>query len=683
MGEQANVRGESEATERPYSADCTPEAAPAGRAPRAREILAIAAAAVVLTGIMAAPVLRAPAERLFGLELVGRHHDPFTVMAQFSRPVTFGVYTQPFTDVPGAFVALVTGPVAAYNWLVLVTFPLAAVATYLLARHVGLAPGGATVAALACAFSPFHVAQAAYHPHIAQVQWLPLYLFALWRCLDQATRWTVVVLVTATAGVVLSNFYGGLIAAVLTPVAIGVHRLVRPARGAQRFRNLAVTVGSLGALCAAGFGYAWYAASAVVSNRAAFAFPRVDLFLYSAAWWSYVVPPAASPLDGGLSQRIWAASGVTTGLLEQQVSLGWGVVAAGAVAVTAFVADRRHRRSLAWVPGLVILGAAAFACSLSPELVIGPITLPRPSGLLYGVLPMFRAYARFGSVVQLMAAVLAGLGIDWLWSRRTAGARVASVALVLLAAAEYGVWPPNLWRDVLPRAHRWLVQQGDGLRALDCEWPTPALASVPWLTGDRVSWLGGAFYDCGEPNIADKLAAAGFTHLLVRRDRWESRWLASRAVDGLRAQATIDTLTVFSVAGPPPPVYTSEMVGFWPREHDDRWTWRWAGAEASWRVVNRRDRTVRAHVDIQLRAVAGARNLTLRMDGQPALRLVAGESVRLYRVGPFTLTPGEHALVFRGAEPPTVADLRLHNGDPRALSFAVGTWRWTTEGQQP
>ena len=36
------------------------------------------------TLVMAAPVLRAPSERLFGAEIVGRHHDPFTVMQQFA-----------------------------------------------------------------------------------------------------------------------------------------------------------------------------------------------------------------------------------------------------------------------------------------------------------------------------------------------------------------------------------------------------------------------------------------------------------------------------------------------------------------------------------------------------------------------------------------------------------------------
>src|SRR5688500_16137645 len=164
--------------------------------------------------MIAAPVLRAPSERLFGMEIVGRHHDPFTMMKQFGRPPSLGVYSQPVTDAAGTLLARISGVVAAYNWLVLLSFPLAAAAAYLLARHLTLSPAGATLAALAFAFSPFHVAHAGYHPHIAQIQWVPLYLLALWRCLDAASPAAVGFLAAATIAVTLSNFYGGLIAAV-------------------------------------------------------------------------------------------------------------------------------------------------------------------------------------------------------------------------------------------------------------------------------------------------------------------------------------------------------------------------------------------------------------------------------------------------------------------------------------
>lgn len=417
----------------------------------------VAALATIVTFAIAAPVVRAPSQRLFGMEIVGRHHDPFTVMAQFENPIAIGVYSQPVTDITGTLLARAAGAVAAYNWLVLLSFPLAA--AYLLARYLQLSPVGSAVAAMAYAFSPFHLAHAAYHPHVAQIQWIPLYLLALWRCLDRATPAAVAFLGAATMAVTLSNFYGGLIAAVITLPAIAAYWLFVARRANGTVRPLAITAGSLAVVPLSGVAYAFFAAHAVILNRAAFAFPRIDLFHYSAKGWSYLMPPVAHPLFGASAQRIWHAGGVRDGLLEQQVSLGAGIIALALLACFAWTRlprDRRHG-SMARIPVLAIVAAAAFVCSLSPEWAIGGFNLMRPSAVLYGIVPMFRSYARFGIVVQLMAAMLAGIGVDYLRRTGNRRAQIAGLALVALAVCEYAVRPSSQWRDVLPStAHRWI-----------------------------------------------------------------------------------------------------------------------------------------------------------------------------------------------------------------------------------
>ena len=290
---------------------------------RVAEVSALSAFAVALTLVLAAPVLRAPSERIFGMEIAGRHHDPFTVMEQFGRPLTLGVYSQPLTDVPGALIARVAGPVAAYNWLVLLTFPLAAAATYLLARHLELSAAGAALAALAFAFSPFHLSHAAYHPHIAQVQWVPLYFLALWRCLDEATPAAVAFLALAVAGVTLSNFYGGLIAAVVTPAAAGVYWWLTRHRGRRSGRRLAVTAGSLAIIAAVGFACI-YAARAVVIDLAALAFDARTCFATARSGGAISFRRSRHPWLGGFANASGARPASTVGRLEQQVSLGWG-----------------------------------------------------------------------------------------------------------------------------------------------------------------------------------------------------------------------------------------------------------------------------------------------------------------------------------------------------------------------
>lgn len=682
----------------------------AARGAEAARVLALAA---IVTLAIAAPVLRAPSERVFGREIAGRHHDPFTMMQQFERPPGLSAYSQPVTDLAGAALARLSSPVAAYNWLVLLSFPLSAVAAYLLGRHLALSPAAALVAAMAYAFSPFHLAQAAYHPHIAQTQWIPLYLLALWRCLDDVSPAAIALLAAATAAVTLSNFYGGFIAAVITPVAVGAYYWIVTRQGAAGARRrLGITVGALVLIAAAGVAYAWYAAGPMVANPAAFGFPRADLFRYSANWWSYLVPPVAQPFFGQGAQRFWTAAGVREGLLEHQVSLGWGIVALGVIAVVYWLAEVRAARVFPagvrsadtnertwalptevrsaqkdqrrWVPVLAAVALAALLCSLAPERTIGAVRIAGPSALLYFLVPMFRSYARFGVVVQLMAALLAGLGLDYLRRSGTRRGQVAALALVVIAFGEYAVSPSALWRDALPtRAHRWVARQPGHVRALDCAELTRESASVQWLTKDRITLLAGATDDCLEPNLPDKLAANGFTHLIVRRGTPESQEFDDHAPpDGFSLAARFADGRVFAVTAGRPSLYTASMSGFFPREYDGSRSWRWMGAQGEWTIVNTAARSIVATLGLELSANPSER-MEVRLDGRYLQTLLVGPSRRTYHVGPVTLATGRHQLAFYATAPPTVPDEVARNGDRRPLSFELGTWMWTLREDRP
>lgn len=651
---------------------------------RVNDVVAVSALAAIVVAAIAAPVLRAPSERIFGMDLVGRHHDPFTVMRQFVQPIGSRVHSQPVTDLAGALIARLSGPVAAYDWLVLLSFPLSAAAAYLLARDLTISPGGATVAAMAYAFSPFHLAHAAYHVHIAQTQWVPLYFLALWRCLDAASPIAVGVLGAAALAVSLSNFYGGLIAAVMTPVAVSAYWLVVQRGRTGSTRRLAVTVGTLALLGAAGATYAAFATRAGAVDQTALGFPRADLFRYSAKWWSYLVPPAAHPLFGPAARRLWDSAGVRDGLLEQQVYLGWSLVALGLIAIARWLARDRRCPAVARVPVLVVVAVAALVCSLSPERTIGSFTFVRPSALLYDAAPMFRAYARFGVVVQLMAALLAGIGVDHLLRIGTTRARLACLALVVLAAGEYAVSPAGSWRDVLPTAaHRWMTRQGAHARALDCAPLTQESESIQWLTGGQVR-MGSPSSDCTEPNLPQRLAASGYTHLLVRRDTIDGRWLAARDVpDGARVAASFADGEVLAVVARAPAVYTAATTGFSRREHDADRSWQWMGRDATWTIVSAGREPAIATLDLEMQAFGGARRMDVRIDGRPLQTLVVGPSRGMYALGPIGLSAGPHDILFHPADDPIVADDVMRNGDRRPLSFALGTWTWHVRGERP
>ncbi|MEO8070429.1 MAG: hypothetical protein ABI652_03435, partial [Acidobacteriota bacterium] len=134
---------------------------------------------------------------------------------------------------------------------------------------------------------------------------------------------------------------------------------------------------------------------------------------------------------------------------------------------------------------------------------------------------------------------------------------------------------------------------------------------------------------------------------------------------------------------PRPDVYTGAMGGFFPREHDAVWSWRWAGADGTWMVGNTTGQPVVAVLRVELSAFMQQRHVALRIDGRPLQTLEVQVGRAFYAIGPVVLSAGPHELAFQALEPPTLAGAALGNGDPRALSFAVGAWQWLRPEQQP
>ena len=119
---------------------------------------------------------------------------------------------------------------------------------------------------------------------------------------------------------------------------------------------------------------------------------------------------------------------------------------------------------------------------------------------------------------------------------------------------------------------------------------------MQWLTSGRVTLLGGPIRDCADPNLSRALMANGYTHLLVGRDTADGQWFADHpAPDGLAVATRFDDGQLFAVAGEPPVIHTATMTGFFSRERDGEWAWRWMGADAAWTIVNASARAGRRH----------------------------------------------------------------------------------------
>ncbi|HEX5215065.1 MAG TPA: hypothetical protein VFV98_06350 [Vicinamibacterales bacterium] len=633
------------------------------------------ASALALTLLAAAPVLRHPSERIYGAEIVGRHHDPFTVMRQFDGQAIPSPYLQPGTDWIGRGLARLIGPIPAYNAIILWTFPLAALFAWLLTVEITGSRLAGWIAGLTFAFSPFHVAQAAYHAHIAQVQWVALYFLALWQVTRAATVGRLVLFAAVTALVCLSNFYGALIAMTLTPVATMAFWLAPDASGRRgTTRDLWRAAGVWVAMVLSGVAAIAMLMPGVLRGEAPRAVAIGELSSYSAQLASYVVPPVDHPVLGGYADRFWTSRGNRVGVLEQQVGLGAGLLAL-AVAGLVLAGRRESVLDRSAAAALVAIALVAGWCSLAPEASIGALTVRNPSGWLFTIAPMFRSYARFAVVAHLMVAILAGAGAAALWSRGRPLARGLVIALLVVVVSEYAPIAARS-RDVMPtEAHRWLAAGEPVARVLECRPAGLSDVNTSWLLRRPVLYLSGE-EDCAASDIATRLRGQQVSHLLVRRNRREYQWLQTHPRPDLRLRVALADGAVWDV--PPAPVadpYVLALHGPFPREYDDEKSWRWMGESATWTVVNPRPLEVVASFDVEVTAFSAPRSIAVAVNGVDVGNVKAEVVRRFVTLPEMRLRPGANLMTWRSVEPTGKPDDSLHNGDTRLLSISIGDWR--------
>jgi hypothetical protein len=367
-------------------------------------------------------------------------------------------------------------------------------------------------------------------------------------------------------------------------------------------------------------------------------------------------------------------------LVEQQLTVGIGLASLSVVAFLSWIRSPR-RPLLRSVPILTVLGLAAFFCSLSPEWQIGDRALPRLSEAVYEILPMFRAYARFGLVVILTATVLAGIGFVSLLERRSRTVTGCAVLALAVAAIELAPFPPWRWHDVLPTAaHRWLndmeAAEGSSIVVLDCvSIEDPAEATVVSLFRHEIHLLGRS-QDCGEPGLARRLAADRTSHVITRAGTRASRWLAGPgAVSGLTELEVFHDSTVYRVDASPPRLTLEILDGFYRREYKEEISFRWMREEGVLLLKNHVRRPVPVELALVLHAFPDTRRLAVDLGDQQIAELTVGREPAWVRLPPFELTFGIHQLRFRALESEAIPDLIDGKGDRRRLTVALGDWR--------
>jgi hypothetical protein len=291
------------------------------------------------------------------------------------------------------------------------------------------------------------------------------------------------------------------------------------------------------------------------------------------------------------------------------------------------------------------------------------------------VVPVFRAYARFAIVVNLMVAIAAGAGAAMLASRRRVG-QIAAATLLVVGAFEF--WPlPVRAHDVLPTAaHRWLASQSADGPAFDCYPANQADRFVPWLMQRQLSFLGDKIPTCSDPEIGRKLAALGYTRVIVRGGAASSK-LPQPLPSGIAVAHDFPDSRVYAVDTRLPPVVTIAINGFFEYEHQNDYWWRWMSPNGRWTVRNTTSTPQTVSLIVDLVPIGTPRTLTMTLDGNRPTSQALGMDRHPYTLGTWTLEPGDHTLSFAAdGEPTRPSDLVDDSKDARPLTVAFSNERW-------
>lgn len=394
------------------------------------------------------------------------------------------------------------GEVFTYNFLVLASFPLTALGTYLLARELWSSRVAAFFAGIVVGFCPYRFAHAGGHLSIVSTEWIPFFFLYLERLISKPRPKNAVlagVFFGLSAWATWYYFFMVSIAAVFY-VAFRINWTLPREQLWHLFKFGLVSL-AVALILVLPFLIPYYLAThgAVVDYRGA-----GESQAFAAALADYIIPPTSHFLWGNKVAQLWRNG--ANGLWQSEWQLYVGAVAL-LLAVAAIFNPRRRI-----VIALIAMALGCLLFSFGPGIYF---THPTPlggstndvalsavwaPGRLLRQLPGFnnlRGWARLGFFVQLSIGLLAAAGLarllDWMKQELRVGTFVqVGVAGVVMGLAVFDFFPlPAGMSLVAPRAvDQWLANQPGNFAFMEYPIPNhgyggPAIYSTR-LTGKRI-----------------------------------------------------------------------------------------------------------------------------------------------------------------------------------------------------
>ncbi|MBN9390264.1 MAG: hypothetical protein J0I20_19715 [Chloroflexi bacterium] len=308
------------------------------------------------------------------------------------------------------------GALTAYNFALLISFPLAGFFTYKLALEVLSQRAGFTwnrLAAFAAgfffAFSNFHYARTEGHLGLLTIQWLPFYLWMLFRLRRHPSYLNAALVALGCILAALSDLY--YLGYFVLPVTVAFVAWFGAAEWQQFWRwktNLKYYVVALVVAGAVLLFFYRFFLSLDPDIRQSVGDASTDVRSLSANLLAYFFPSGTNPLFGGLTAPIYNTF-QTPFLIEENIFPGYVLY------ILAFggLFFKKIQALSSEVYFWLTLAVFAFVFSLGPHLHVAGFELDFPAlpySITYGKFPFlgnFRAPSRMSVIVVLALAILA------------------------------------------------------------------------------------------------------------------------------------------------------------------------------------------------------------------------------------------------------------------------------------
>lgn len=373
--------------------------------------------------------------------------------------------------------------VLAWNVQIILNFILCGFFVYLLVYYLTGDQHAGILSGVIFAFCPYQFARSWQHLGLTYNQWIPLLLLSAFFYREHPGRKGAVFVIAV--GILLASFdysvtYMGTVSGIAFLIYVFFYQWKTKIKRRELLhsdlrylRKMFVVIGIAGIILLPQVfplikNRLTLSASTEASAFNAFHRPFEDLFAQSARPLSYFLPSVHHPVFGSLTSGFVGSSLYGESLTEHTLYLGWTGL------ILSFFAFRMWRRRqkvqedprwFFYAGFFLFLGLVAWLFSQPPWWQIGGMRITFPSRIMYKLLPMFRAYCRFGIVLMLSIAVLAGL--QWHRIVRRIGSplmrSIMTAAVCALILFEFWNWPPYKVIDVsrVPQAYSWLKAQPD------------------------------------------------------------------------------------------------------------------------------------------------------------------------------------------------------------------------------